>query len=216
MKKSVSEDAIIAVVTLCIVVCTALFIVLKSQNSGLDPGEKDALNQSLRLATKEQIVGRMNLSKISNTSTVLVEFGDYQCPPCRAAHKSLSRKSNAKTNKMVFVFRHFPLKELHTQAFDCALYAEAARDQNKFNQMHNLLMNSTDLRDLALQSYAKEIGLDTDTTKASLSRTAQQRVSEDMEDAERLKVSGTPTFVLLQPNSEPRVVSSNEVENLVR
>src|SRR5690606_22001941 len=74
----------------------------------------------------------------------LVEYGDYQCPYCRSAHSLVQRLLKEFDTELRFVFRHFPLKEVHAEAMNAAQSAEAAGNQGKFWSMHNLLFERQD------------------------------------------------------------------------
>jgi protein-disulfide isomerase len=81
----------------------------------------------------------------------LVEYGDYECPFCRAAHASVEQVRQVMGNDLRFVFRHFPLSQIHPHAYQAAEAAEAAGAQGRFWEMHHLLFANQDrlgLRDL--------------------------------------------------------------------
>jgi len=90
----------------------------------------------------------------------LVEYGDYQCPHCGRAYpivKSIQRKMG---NKLKFIFRNFPLAEMHPDATRAAVAAEIAASQGKFWEMHNLLFqNRHSLGVISLKEYAKNAGV---------------------------------------------------------
>src|SRR6185369_9882148 len=69
----------------------------------------------------------------------LVEYGDYQCPYCGAAHPVIKRLQKALGRKLRFVFRNFPLSQAHPYAIIAAEAAEAAALQGKFWEMHDLI-----------------------------------------------------------------------------
>jgi hypothetical protein len=69
----------------------------------------------------------------------LVEFGDYQCPPCREANRELSPILEKCRFKLRFVFRNLPLVSIHKYAMEAAVLAAMARDQGKFWAMHDEL-----------------------------------------------------------------------------
>jgi protein-disulfide isomerase len=70
---------------------------------------------------------------------VLVEYGDYQCPYCRAAHESVKDLQRRLGSQLCYVFRHFPLTGKHPYAELAAEAAEAAAEQGKFWLMHEAL-----------------------------------------------------------------------------
>lgn len=73
-----------------------------------------------------------------NASVTLVEYGDYECPDCRTAHGMIQDLCQWFSGDFCFVFRHFPITELHPTAQQAAEIAEAAAAQGQFWQMHNL------------------------------------------------------------------------------
>jgi protein-disulfide isomerase len=126
----------------------------------------------------------------------LVEYGDYECPFCRAAHGSIKELLPIAGSSVRYVFRHFPLSQIHPHAFQAALAAEAAGAQGRFWEMHDLLYANQDrleLHDLLL--YAKALDLDLDRFAADVEeRRYEKRVREDFLSGIRSGVNGTPTF----------------------
>src|SRR3712207_1803509 len=70
---------------------------------------------------------------------VLVMYGDFQCPYCTAAQGSLRRLRERLGDRLRFVFRHFPLTEVHPDAGRAALASESAAAQRAFWPMHDAL-----------------------------------------------------------------------------
>lgn len=140
----------------------------------------------------------------SPTATVTVEeFADYQCPTCAVKYPDLKQIASIYNNRIKFVFRNFPLVQMHPKAYDAAVAAEAAGLQGKFWDMQNLLFTkqaewsgSTDHRTLFSQ-YAQQIGLDLEKFQSdSLGLPAKRRVDEDLQRARSLQVSSTPTVYI--------------------
>src|SRR5882762_8064144 len=91
----------------------------------------------------------------------LVEYGDYQCPFCGAAYPIIRNIQRKLGDDLKFVFRNFPLAEMHPNAFNAAVAAEAAALQKKFWKMHDIIFeNQQQLAWDDLFAYAKAIGLD--------------------------------------------------------
>ena len=70
---------------------------------------------------------------------VIVEYGDYQCPYCGAAYPVLKELMKEFGSQIKFVFRNFPLSEMHEYARAAALAAEAANLQGKFWEMYDAI-----------------------------------------------------------------------------
>jgi protein-disulfide isomerase len=139
----------------------------------------------------------------SNTNVVAVtveEFGDYQCPPCGHLHPELKKIETDYGNRVRFVFRNLPLTALHKNALLAAQAAEAARLQDRFEQMHDRLYEKqaewTDEENPrgTFIRYAGELGLNTDRFDRDMDGgTVKQRLSEDQRLADSVGVRGTPT-----------------------
>jgi protein-disulfide isomerase len=129
---------------------------------------------------------------------VLVEYGDYQCPYCGRAFPIVKRLQAALGDKLKFIFRNFPLSEMHPDALNAAKAAEGAALQNKFWEMHDKLYENQEALDLAsLVQYAGELGLDGDAFEAASAGPAvETRISNDFEGGVHSGVNGTPSFFL--------------------
>src|SRR5262249_11992757 len=72
----------------------------------------------------------------------LVEYGDYECPHCGSAHSIVLAVRKRMGPRLRFVFRHFPLTQIHPHAMHAAEAAEAAAEQGKFWEMHDTLFEN--------------------------------------------------------------------------
>jgi len=97
---------------------------------------------------------------------------------------------------VTYVWRHLPLNDVHPWAQQAAEAAEAAAEQGKFWEMHDLLLDHQDaLRLPDLLRYAEKIGLDLERFRDDLRRhTGAPRIAEDVDSADLSGVSGTPSF----------------------
>lgn len=127
----------------------------------------------------------------------IVEFSDFQCPFCAAAHQDLDRLAREFEGQIKLVFKHFPLGG-HDRAMPAARAAEAALAQGKFWEMHDLLFDHQhSLQDADLESYARQLHLDVDRFKADmLAAPAQEHIDADRQEGERLGIRGTPTIYI--------------------
>lgn len=139
----------------------------------------------------------------ANAPVVLEEFGDYQCPPCGTIHPVLQRIEDDYGDRVQVVFRHFPLQQIHKNAFTAARAAEAAAKQGKFWQMHDLIyknqvqwQDSPEPRPI-FTDYARRLDLNVDKFKADMeSDDVTSRVVADINRGNSLNVRGTPTVFL--------------------
>jgi protein-disulfide isomerase len=128
----------------------------------------------------------------------LVEYGDYQCPYCAQADEILRKVLPQVNGRVRFVFRNFPLTEMHPQAGHAAEAAEAAGAAGKFWEMHDTLYeHQRSLGDTALRTLAEGVGVDGEMIVAALEEgTFEEHVSEDFMSGVRSGVNGTPTFFI--------------------
>ena len=132
----------------------------------------------------------------ADARVVLVEYGDFQCQYCGMAYPILERIRRRLGGELRFVFRHFPLHQIHPEARHAAEAAESAGAQGKFWEMHDtIFQNQGALDDASLVHYAKLIGIDADAVARDLATGAwTKRVRDDFRSGVRSGVNGTPTF----------------------
>jgi protein-disulfide isomerase len=128
----------------------------------------------------------------------LLEYGDYQCPYCGQAYPIIKQVQKHLGNKLRFVFRNFPITQIHPHAQHAAEAAESAAAQNKFWEMHDhLYEHQQALEDNHLEKYANKLGLDLAQFNHDMSSHAHaQRIREDFLSGVRSGVNGTPTFYI--------------------
>ena len=128
----------------------------------------------------------------------LLEYGDYQCPYCGQAYPIIKQVQKHLGSKLRFVFRNFPITQIHPHAQHAAEAAESSSAQNKFWEMHDhLYENQQALDDSHLEKYASALGLDLAQFNHDISSHAHaQRIREDFISGVRSGVNGTPTFYI--------------------
>jgi protein-disulfide isomerase len=144
----------------------------------------------------------------SDAAVTLVEYGDYECPHCRRAQpivRALEQRLTDAGTSLRFVFRNFPLTNVHPHALHAAEAAEcvaAHGGEAAFWAMHDALFahqqDSRDaLSDAHLAQYAAALGVDAAVVRRDLeSRAHERRVREDFASGVYSGVSGTPTFFI--------------------
>ena len=128
----------------------------------------------------------------------LVEYGDFECPYCRAAEPIVAGLIEALGDHLSVTFRHFPMREAHPHAPHAAEVAEAAASQGKFWEMHSqLFQNQRALEDADLLRYASALDLDLDRVERELlGGEHTERVRQHFLGGIRSGVNGTPTFFI--------------------
>ncbi len=133
----------------------------------------------------------------ASASAYLVEFSDFQCPACRAFMPVVDELITKYSDKLLFVYRHYPLSQ-HAFAKPAAMAAEAAGEQGKFWEMSKLLFENQDRFSSSLwENLADELKLDRTKFDADLTYAdLQSKIDRDETTAIRLRLPGTPSFFL--------------------
>ena len=133
----------------------------------------------------------------AEAAVTIVAFTDYQCPSCAAIHPALERLVKESGDKVRLVARDFPLSQ-HAEAFRAAEAAEGAREQGKYwEYVQVLLQNQSSLTVEKLKSFATQVGLDRTRFDAALdSRKFADLVQADIDDGIRLGLKGTPSLFI--------------------
>lgn len=133
----------------------------------------------------------------ASAAVTLTEYGDLQCPACKAAHEILTKPILAQySGKIRFEYKHFPLRSIHVYAYEAAQASECAADQGKFWEFVDLDYAKQDaLSSNALRDWAAELRLDT----ALFDRCVKSGIKGDTvlaeyAQGEKLGVNSTPTY----------------------
>jgi protein-disulfide isomerase len=126
----------------------------------------------------------------------IVEYGDYECPYCRGAARDVDELLGHYPGMILFVFRNFPIPQLHPHAEQAAQAAEAAAAQGKFWQMYELLLRPACGLDFdSLLGYAEHLDLDTSRFSYEVNGDVYAtRIERDVEEGIRNGVNATPKF----------------------
>jgi protein-disulfide isomerase len=148
------------------------------------------MSLKIPVSTTDHVQGNLD------ADLVIVEYGDYQCPYCGAAYPVLKKLLKKFSREVKFVFRNFPLSEMHEYALSAAIAAEAASLQDKFWEMHDAIYeNQENLDDLYLFKLAEKIGLNMEKFKSDIQKEElNDRVDADFQGGVISGVNGTPSF----------------------
>lgn len=190
------SKSFIIITTLAVLALVGIFVVLNpdqpSQTSQNQPPE-----EVLAIQPDDHVAGN------AEAAVVLVEYGDFQCPACAAAHPLVSQLKAELGDQVAIVWRHFPLTAIHPNALSAARATEAAGRQGKFWEMHDILFerqdewsNASGAKSL-FEDYARELGLNPEQfTNDTNDPATSERVERDLDSAQQLAVRSTPTFFL--------------------
>ncbi|KKP80699.1 MAG: hypothetical protein UR80_C0021G0006 [Parcubacteria group bacterium GW2011_GWB1_35_5] len=142
-----------------------------------------------------------NIKGKTDAKVVVMEYSDFQCPACRSYYPITKQLAVEFGDEVAFVFRHFPLTNIHINAEFASRVAEAAGRQDKFWEMHDLLFEkqeewekSTNLESL-FKDYATLLSLDISQFEIDWkSKEVKDFVKAQRAHALKSGLQGTPTF----------------------
>lgn len=154
-------------------------------------------------STDTQSPDKASKNTSADTVVTLEEFGDYQCPPCGQLHPTLKKLKQDYGARLNFIFRNLPLTKIHQNALAAAQAAEAARMQNRFWEMHDLLYENQSLwkddvnpRSIFIK-FATDLGLNiAQFTRDLDDKQIQLRIEADEDAAAKQGIDGTPTILI--------------------
>ncbi len=128
----------------------------------------------------------------------IVEFADFQCPYSKEASTTLRELALKYPNEVYYVYRDFPLTEIHPLSQKAAEAGECADDQGKFWEYHDkLYQNQSRLDDDSFVQFAMQLNMNVKRFEGCLSSGQHtDEVIEDYLDGLEASVRGTPTFFL--------------------
>lgn len=147
---------------------------------------------------KEDLAFGEKKSKIT-----LIEYSDFQCPACAIASSYIQQALNDYNGKILFVYRFFPLSQIHKNSLISAKGAYAAHLQDKFLEMKQLLFanqnswgEADDAQEIFL-AYAQELGLNPEQFTKDLEAEATKNfIYKQAEEGINLGINVTPTIFL--------------------
>ncbi|MCB0692530.1 MAG: DsbA family protein [Saprospiraceae bacterium] len=133
-----------------------------------------------------------------NAKITLVEYGDYQCPYCGRAYPIVKKLQEDFKSDLRFVFRNFPLTQIHEYAFEAAESAELADKYGKFWEMHDKIYEHQNKLDMPhLVSYAESLGINgTEFFNRLETNETAKKVKSDFMSGVESGVNGTPSFFI--------------------
>ncbi len=186
---------IVIIVAAIAIACGGAFYMSKQST---EAPESSATPSHLSMAA-----GGAHVRGPQNAAITLVEFGDYQCPSCGYYAPIVNEVLSRYPKDVRLEFHHFPLIQIHQFAMPAALAAEAAADQGKFWEMHDMLYEKQETwsrspdAEAEFVYYAGKLGLNVNQfMQAMRSPELKQRVLEDVVRARDAKIDETPTFFI--------------------
>lgn len=132
-----------------------------------------------------------------DAAVTIVEWSDFQCPFCNRVAPTIAQIQKEYGDQVRIAFKHMPLS-IHPQAPAAHAASEAAHRQGKFWEMHDLIFeNQRDLSVATFERYAEQLDLDMDRFRRDVAdASVKKRIDEDLQQASKLGVTGTPSFFI--------------------
>ncbi len=142
-------------------------------------------------------VGQSVIKGEASAPVTVVEFSDFQCPYCSKLQPTLREVLKAYPEGVKLVYKHFPLS-FHKQAKNASKASEAAREQGKFWEMHDMIyVNFNKLTDKSFDEFATKLGLDMAKFKADYASNKYDKlIQDDIVLARKVGVTGTPSLFM--------------------
>ena len=168
-------------------------------------------------ATVRRLASAGNVIGAPTAPVKIIEFSDFQCPYCARVRDHLDQIRHDSDGRVAVVYRHFPL-DFHKFAFDAAVASHCAGEQGRFEPMHDALFAGQDsIGKRPWLAYAQAAGVpDSSAFNTCMSGpSARSRVRADRDEANRLKLQGTPALIVGRTviTGEP---AAGALEDLVR
>lgn len=147
----------------------------------------------------------------------LIEFGDYQCPPCAHRQAQVKLLLEEFPTQLRFRFRQYPL-EMHKYAMHCALVSEMSRACGLFWKVHdNLYALNTRVSPEQITKMLKRLNVDEESLSQEQILLAKKRVLEDIKLADDCGVNATPSFFLCYPDGRVyKLGELSQVDNFIQ
>ena len=147
---------------------------------------------------KVPVTSRDHVQGSESAEVTLVEYGDFECPHCGRAYGVVKQVQAHFGDRLRFVYRHFPLREIHPQAEAAAETSEFAAARHRFWEMHDLLFENQQALGLPLMAESAEaLGLSAAELREALAGGQYaSKVQADFLGGVRSGVNGTPTFFI--------------------
>jgi protein-disulfide isomerase len=212
----------VAIVIAAVIIALAVIFTNKGNTNNVakvDQNDQQAKTE-IKLAgitDKDHIRGNIN------APIKIVEFSDIECPFCKRFHETLIEITAAYGDKVVWIYRHSPIAQLHPKAFNEANATECVAKlggEAKFWEFLDLMYSRTPSNnqfDLAnLPIYAAEIGIDKDTfNKCQADMEFKDKINSQIQQAADAGGQGTPHTIIIGPDgSMVPVIGAQPIESI--
>ena len=160
----------------------------------------------------DHIIGKID------AEIIIVEYSDFECPFCKNFHETMHKVVNNSAGKVAWVYRHYPIPQLHSKAFQEAEATECASEQGgneafwKYaDRIFEITPSNNGLEMTELPKIAREIGLNVESFNVCLENGKYKNlINESVKESELAGVNATPSSFILQKGSVIGVIPGAE------
>jgi protein-disulfide isomerase len=169
-------------------------------------GQVEAKGQTVKITNKNLVRGDIDKAEI-----LLVEFSDYECFFCNKFHPTIKSIFDKSNGKIAWVYKHFPLEQIHPDAKEAAISAECvAKLSNKDNfwqYTDTLIANNKNFSSAFFESEAGKLGINISSFKTCLTDPSiANKINDDLAEGASLGVSGTPNTMIVKKDGDNYVI----------
>ena len=154
------------------------------------------------ISTDEHILGN------PNAKVVIVEYSDTECPFCKVFHNTMHQIIEKNNGDVAWVYRHYPIPQLHPKAFHEAEAIECAWDKGGnevfwkyIDEVYARTQSNNKLDVVELPKIAKDVGINVSSFNTCLaSGKYKEKIQKYMDDGSKAGANGTPYSVIVAKN----------------
>ena len=221
IKKSTFNALVISVVAVSLIAVFFAGSYVSLKSDGITKSELNEVIAKLESKiVKNQLVKQPDIQPINvsvdddpirgdqNAPITIVEFSDFQCPFCARFHIQtlpLILEQYIETGKVKFVYRDFPIQNIHPNAISAAVASECAHEQDKYWEYHDMLFENQGVWNNAetisaitiFKEFATKLELNQEQFNSCLdSGKYIDEISNDLTDGRNYGITGTPGFFI--------------------
>lgn len=196
-RSSVDAKAILESVTTIAIVAVSLAVMVKLVGIRQEAAGTSRTGDTIDITTIS--VRDAPLLGSNRAPFALVMFSDFECPFCaRFARDVLPivRERYVDSGKVLLVYKHFPLEDIHPNARQAGQLAACAAERGAFWQAHDLLTGLESVSDASPQLITSRLPISSLALSRCMATTSVATIDRDLLEGQRLGVTGTPTFFL--------------------
>ena len=159
----------------------------------------------------------------ANAKVVVIEYSDTECPFCKMFHKTMHQVIEERGDKVAWVYRHYPIPQLHAKALNEAVATECAWEQGgneifwKYtDEIYARTPSNDGLDEKELPAIAAMLGLNMTSFESCLaSQKYENKIQNDIDSGDEAGARGTPSSFILKNGKVVDTIAGAQPLNIV-